>query len=295
MILNALKRNNIKTGLGRYPVRPKSKNIDISFFEKIDSNIKAYILGLIYSDGSIDKNGYGFSFVSKDYDQVLLFKNSLKSEHKICKISSFDKRTKKTYIRYTIHICSKKMTSDLLKLGLKNDKSFNCEMPKISNDLIWHFIRGLFDGDGCVTKTSNKIGKISFSIILSGTLNYFIKNFFNEIGLNNTKDQIKNSSIKGNIYSLKYSSYKDLKCIYDNMYLNSNNLRLERKFIIFSTLKEYKRGSYIRKSKKVKMIKDGEVIKLFNSIKEINGFSIGRIYQSIKFKTKYKGFYFEFL
>ncbi len=240
MILTALKRNGIKTGLGRYPVRSHgSKKVDLSFFESINTKEKAYALGLIYSDGSIDKDGYGFSFVSKDYDLVLLFKNLIKSDHKICKIKSHDKRTNKIYIRYTLHICSKKITNDLNKLGLHNAKSFSCNFPDIHNQFIWHFIRGLFDGDGCITQIKGRqIGSLSFSIILSGDLKNKIKNFFNQIGLNNTKDQIKKESEKGIISSLKYSSYKDLKTMYENIYKNSKNLRLERKYILFSTLKK---------------------------------------------------------
>ena len=42
------------------------------------------------------------------------------------------------------------------------------------------------------------------------------------------------------------------------------------------------------------MIKDGEIVNIFNSI-EAYEFSKSKIYQSIKHKTKYKGYYFEFL
>lgn len=295
MILTALKRNGIETKKGRYPLRSRnSKNIDLKFFERIDTKEKAYVLGLIYSDGSIDKNGYGFSFTSKDYDQISLFKNLLKSDHKICEINSFDERTNKNYKRYSIHICSKKVTNDLIKIGLMNNKSFDCNFPEFDKSLIWHFIRGLFDGDGCISK-GKKEGQLSFTQILSGTLYLKIKEFFNECGLKKNKDQIKNSLDGKNIYSIKYSSYKDLKYLYDNIYKDSDELRLERKYEIFSDLKEYKMGVYKRKSKKVKVFdKEGNFIKEYESINEIDGFNKSKIYKSIKDGSHYRGLRFEF-
>jgi hypothetical protein len=294
MILTALKRNGIKTNTGRYPLRSRNaKNIDLNFFEEIDSKEKAYILGLIYSDGSIDKDGYGFSFSSKDYEQISLFRNLLKSEHKICEIKSFDHRTNKTYNRYSLHICSKKVTSDLLKIGLANNKSFDCNFPEFSKEFIWHFIRGLFDGDGCITE-GKKEGQLSFTQILSGSLYSNIKDFFNECGLNKTKDQIKNSFNNKNIYSIKYSSFKDLKYLYDNIYYDSDGLRLERKFEIFSKLKEYKRGVYKRNLRKIKVFdKEGKFIKEYENINDI-GLNRSKIYAAIRNGSHYKGFLFRY-
>lgn len=295
MILSALKRNGIKTKTGRYPTRSRnSKNIDLKFFECIDSKEKAYALGLIYSDGSIDKSGYGFSFTSKDYDQISLFKNLIKSDHKICEIKSFDVRTNKTYNRYSLHICSKKVTKDLLNIGLTNNKSFDCNFPEFNNELIWHFIRGLFDGDGCISQ-GKKEGQIYFTQILSGELYSNIKEFFNNCGLNNTKDQIKNSLNNKNIYSIKYSSFKDLKYLYDNIYNDSDGLRLERKFKIFSRLKEYKRGVYKRNLRKIKVFdREGNFISEYNTIHDIIGLNKSKIYKSISDGSYYKGFIFKY-
>ena len=55
------------------------------------------------------------------------------------------------------------MSKDLRKFGLGNNKAKNVEeLPNISEELIRHFIRGYFDGDGCIyeststTKSNNK-------------------------------------------------------------------------------------------------------------------------------------------
>lgn len=287
---NALKRYNVDL-----KKRLNLKKVDLNFFENIDYKEKAYLLGLIYSDGSIDKNGYGFSFVSKDYDQVFLFKNLLKSEHKICELKSFDSRTNKTYNSYYIHICSKKITTDLLKIGLHNSKSFSCNFPKIDMNYIWHFIRGLFDGDGCISIINKKEGRLAFSLILSGELKNKIKDIFNEIGFSETKDSILFENNNGVISSIKYTSYKDVKKILDIMYVDSENLRLERKYRIFITLKEYKRGVYSRKLRTIyqydyKMC----LVNEYKNINEIKTNTKSKIYNSLVTGKKYKGFFFSY-
>lgn len=287
---NALKRHE----LNFINQRLHMNNIDLNFFKKINTKEKAYALGLIYSDGSIDKNGYAFSFVSKDYDQVYLFKSLLKSEHKICEIKSFDKKTEKIYVRYTIHICSKEMTKDLLNLGLHNSKSFSCNFPEIDNRFIWHFIRGLFDGDGCISIMNKKDGKLAFSLILSGELKDKIKKIFNDIELNDTKDKIMYKNKDGVISSIKYTAYKDVKKIYDLIYEDSNELRLSRKYLIFSTLKEYKRGIYKRKLKTIYQYDlDMNLINKYLNIHNVP-FCKSKIYNSIKTGKKYKDFFFSY-
>ena len=210
---------------------------------------------MICSDGSIDNTGYAFSFISKDYDQISLLKNVMESEHKICEINSFDKRTNKIYSRYTIHICSKKIIQSLYNLGISNNKSFNCILPEISQELFWHFFRGLFDGDGCIYQSSKlKKGRLRLKLIGSDIMISQIKEIFDHHHLSNIKIHkhdygTDDQKLTGGISSISYSSYNDLKFIYDKMYHDSDNLRLERKFKLFSTLKEYKIGKYDRRKK----------------------------------------------
>ncbi len=248
----------------------RKRFLDERFFDSIDNKEKAYVLGLICSDGSIDNNGYAFSFISKDLDLIKLFKKTIKSDHKICKVESNDKRTNKIYTRYTIHICSKYMVSSLKNIGVSNNKSFSCKMPKIPNHLFWHFLRGLFDGDGSISKESaSKEGRIRFKLIGSTSMIEDIKTILNKYRLSDTKiSRSKYFNEVGSISSILYYSYDDLKLIFDKMYDDSDGLRLERKYNIFSTLKKYEIGKYDRMSKLKKVIQmdmNNRIIRIFNN------------------------------
>jgi len=174
-IINILTKNNVIRR--KYsPKNNRKRKIDESIFINIDSSDKAYLVGLLCSDGSIDKDGYGFQLRSKDIELLQYCKEILKSEHKICKVITFDKRSGKTFIGYNIHFCSKKMVNDLNKLGLTNNKSFTCKMPAIQDIYFWDFFRGLFDGDGCAIDGED--GRVKIKIIAAEPIAVKIKEVF---------------------------------------------------------------------------------------------------------------------
>jgi len=225
----------------------RKHSIDLNFFKTINSSNKAYILGLILSDGYVD-DYTKLTFTSKDIELVKIFKKELKSEHKLATYDVFDKRTNKTYTRHSIKIASKEIVSDLNKLGVFSKKSFTCTMPEIPEAYFWHFIRGLFDGDGSISKGSmRKEGALQFSIIGSENMLRVIKNKFKLYGLSNTKFEItKYHSEDDHIAKLHYYSYNDLFFLNEKIYENSEGLRLTRKYDVFQTLKEYRLGTYDR-------------------------------------------------
>ncbi len=216
----------------------RKHNIDKDFFKSIDCRNKAYILGLIISDGYVD-NYSKLTFTSKDKELVEIFQRELKSEHKLAKYDVYDKRTDKTYTRYSLQVASKDIVNDLNNLGVFSNKSFTCRLPQIPEELFWHFVRGLFDGDGSISQEKNrKNGALRFKIIGSECLITELKNKLTEYGLSTTKlSYSKYKSEEGKIISLLYYSYKDLFLIKNKIYENSDNLKLSRKYEIFQTLK----------------------------------------------------------
>jgi hypothetical protein len=206
--------------------------VDINYFKEINNNNKAYILGLIVSDGYVDEKIGKLTFTSKDFEMVKFFKEELKSEHKLGKYEILDKRTNKISIRYSIQISSNKMIQDLIDLNVRQKKSFTSEYPKIDEKYFWSFFRGLFDGDGCITKDKNKY---VFSIIAAEKLMIMIQKQMSLLKIINTKLSVvatKNNTI---IYRYKKSKKSDLIKIYNKMYEN-NDFSLERKYKLFSEI-----------------------------------------------------------
>lgn len=136
------------------------KRVRQNFFESIDTEIQAYLLGLFASDGNINEKRKTFRLNQheKDCELVYLMKDyispdarTFRFENRICKNS-------RNGVIYTgcnsfgVDINSFKICNDLVALGFGYNKTYSeNHLPKIPNELMRHFIRGYFDGDGCIT------------------------------------------------------------------------------------------------------------------------------------------------
>lgn len=128
-----------------------------------------------------------------------------------------------------VNIYSKKMVSDLRKIGLEKHKSKTMMYPDlIRPDLHRHFIRGLFDGDGSISR-----GKI-YSVSFSGTIEIVIsiKNIL--INMFNVFDA-KIYKQENNFATVRWSAKKDMKNILSYMY-NDSNMFLDRKYQIYKEM-----------------------------------------------------------
>lgn len=125
-----------------------SPNLIQDYFSNIDTEKKAYFLGLIITDGCIHatkgKQPQVTITLAKE-DSYLLsdFLNEIKCNKKV----TTDGRGCSE-----IAIYSKQMVSDLKKYSVNERKSLNTVFPKnIDTGLYSHLIRGLIDGDGSIS------------------------------------------------------------------------------------------------------------------------------------------------
>lgn len=130
-------------------------------FDSIDTEEKAYWLGFIYADGNINnhkttKMSYTLiiALKSTDYKHLEKFCNFINYSKNNIKIIN-KKLNEKQYQQCRVEIHSKHLWKQLNNLGVIPNKSLILKFPKESifsdKSLIKHFIRGYFDGDGCLS------------------------------------------------------------------------------------------------------------------------------------------------
>lgn len=141
-ILNG-KGINTKYSNGRNCLVP---NTDI--FQNIDTEEKAYWLGFLYADGSIDKKRRTLSItqMSKSIDILEKFCKFLDVPVKLIK-----KRKNRPSEQY-LKISSVILCKDLIKHGIIPNKTYEGILPEVSEELMKDFVRGLWDGDGAMKK-----------------------------------------------------------------------------------------------------------------------------------------------
>lgn len=136
------------------------------------------------------------------------------------------------------------MADRLREIGLYPNKSLTIDkIPNIKNELLRHFIRGYFDGDGSILlshnssyyKSNGQIKKYiypTYNFIILGTKG-FLKEIikiadFKYAKIRDTKtEQIK---------SLNICAKKEFDKIFNYMYLNST-IKLERKYNKWNEIK----------------------------------------------------------
>lgn len=164
----------IQIKASRYGFKKYPYYCDYHYFDQIDTEEKAYWLGFLTADGWISKNKknnagvVGIELQYGDIGHLKKFNKSIKGNYQItdrwvaCGAST-DKESKTHHC--CIRIFSLMMYEALSKLGFDNEKSYHVNIPDISEELIRHYLRGYFDGDGCfcLTNKSFTVGFISAS------------------------------------------------------------------------------------------------------------------------------------
>jgi predicted transcriptional regulator len=228
---SAIELKASRMGLKKYPYM-----CDYHYFDDIDMEEKAYWLGFLTADGWInknDKNNAGVTGVELQYGDINHLKKFNKSiggnyqitdRWKSCAISSKDKEKK--YHLCCIRIFSLTMYNSLVNQGFTKDKSYDYHIPYLRADLIKHYIRGYFDGDGCLCFT-NKSFCINFTTA-SQMLNNDVANILKSKGFNFSESSYI-SEFGTVIYRIDINKQQDKINFLDWIYKDAN-IYLDRKY-----------------------------------------------------------------
>lgn len=219
------KKSNIshfieKFDLKELQVRQKKPNY---YFNKIDSPIKAYILGFIACDSSINQNTQVEITVEKSDKEILDFI----AKELNCNINIDDKIDKKNR-RFPRARTTKKIPDILKFVGgrLKQER----HLPIVNKQFNRYLLLGAFDGDGCLTwgrrKDKNKIWhKISFTTSL-GIATCIQQILIKELNIST----IIRPKSKEKCFVLEFANRKDIIKFLDYIYCD-DFIVLKRKYL----------------------------------------------------------------
>lgn len=121
------------------------------------SDDMAYILGFLFADGCINKRKTTTTICIAFKDESVLdfVKDCLKSSQEIYhQEGGVDERGSVIQPRSTLMLFSTVMVKSLAALGMHPRKTYRDDpFPAVPDEHMPHFIRGYFDGDGCVCIT----------------------------------------------------------------------------------------------------------------------------------------------
>ena len=234
----------------------RKHKVDEHFFEEIDTPEKAYWLGFIYADGTIveTNNMLAIAISEKDAQHLEKFRKAIKTTYPIRYVDNTKPtpsgRAKRRKLAY-IHIYSEKIYNDLKCIGVK-EKFPSCDFQKWHN--LSHFVRGFFDGDGCLWFDKRRKGVNQVNVEFCGD-NHFLeelqKRINRNVGIYHKAGGIR-KAVNSNIWRLSYygeSAFRLLIWMYKD---STPDIRLERKYVKF--IDWLKRLKHIEKIEKVEKI-----------------------------------------
>lgn len=250
--------------------RPRTYLLNEKYFDIIDSEKKAYILGFIYADGSVCRTTLNISLSEKDIEILHFIKSELEYSGNIKHYCIKDHN----YV--SLIITSKYLTDSLRNIGIISNKTYLSQtLPIVSEKYQKDLIRGFFDGDGSVymVKYRNSV-ELTFNLSNNKYILTEIKNIF------------INNNISSSVIRCKktiFSSMMDVKGtlnlmrLYEFIYHDENLFSLKRKHDIF------KKIYTIYDSRKVKRFKEDltqDIIQKYN-----NGMRQFQIAKELKLKA----------
>lgn len=163
-----------RTGVGR-----RKYKINEEFFDNIDTQDKAYILGFLYADGCnyMPKQTVSMSLQEDDFEILEKIRTCIGNERPLEYIDYSNKHdfgyTYKN--QYRLLIFSKHICDSLNDVGMTPNKSLTLEFPEIDKDLYRHFIRGYFDGDGSIYRRYINENNKPITLTITSTLSFLQK------------------------------------------------------------------------------------------------------------------------
>lgn len=230
-ISGLLNRRGIKVNNNQSELQRKY-TLNEDYFDYIDTEEKAYFLGLLYADGYNNEQRGTIILSLIDTDKTILDKfNKELLSNKPLQIIKRRCKNPNWADNYRLSIVSQKMSKRLKELGCPQKKSFIIEFPNeniISNKLLRHFVRGYFDGDGSFSTYLIKNKYKSYNFCIVSTLNFcehltnIIKNM---LGINcslEIRHKNRNNSTRQLRIAGRKQIYKFLDWIYSGSTISIN-------------------------------------------------------------------------
>lgn len=203
----------------------RTHSLNEGYFDRIDSEHKAYWLGFAIADGSVvgSKTGnWAFRVELASYDAGHLELLA----HDLCSSAPIVVDTKRSAAR--IIFCSRQLCDGLMQHECYPNKTAAHGTPRLREDLYHHFYRGVTDGDGSFTcsRDSWRYELVGSSTFILDYQQWLMKH----VGVSETK-----TVQKGRVLSVRYTGTRQVKEICRILYSDAT-IALERKLAAYERL-----------------------------------------------------------
>ena len=209
-------------------LRPRGvpSRTDQSIFSEITNEVEAYTVGLLTADGNISTTGsVAIDMISTDEELLCEINKRLYHEtgHLFQYGGGEDSWHKIPMSRLIVH--GKQLCQNLAKYNVIPNKTYSLEelYPFKDKEIMRHYLRGLFDGDGVVSQGKCKYLSVGYCAHNKSFTKSFQDFFCSKLDLPSNK--LFNT---GNCWDCRWAARKDVEKFYNFLYTDSS-IYLKRK------------------------------------------------------------------
>lgn len=208
---------------------------DPNAFRKIDTPEKAFLVGFLFADAKPLGNAKRLQGL-----QLTIGKRDSRIFDKLCSVLGAEKNYVVTptiidgrrYECLTMTIYSVALGRDLAKLGIVPGRTRkNIPPPRIPEHLLPHFVRGLIDGDGWITRSRQARSPLagwSIGVCGSASVVSFAQKYAARLGIPENPMK-RNGSPDGPCWKANWHGIRALRLI-EHLYKDAEHLSLPRKY-----------------------------------------------------------------
>ena len=191
----------------------------------------AYVLGLYYSDGWVNKNNtVSISQCVENMEIINFIYNELEFK------GAYYLGTRKigNVVKYypTLSFSNKRISKDLKKHGIIPNKTGTIVLPKLEKELMRFLLLGIFDGDGCIHYSQGKHTVFNIAGTKDSILSIY--NYFLSEGIT-----VRYTFVKGQTWIVYCYKKEEISKIYKLFYDNHSLGVIRKKETFESILNDY--------------------------------------------------------
>lgn len=203
----------------------RKHSLNDGYFDKIDSQEKAYWLGFIWADGSISRtakraSGPNRLRVTQKWQErahLETFRDILGSDYELVRVPHAG-----GHDTSQLDVNCRPLCQALEKLGY-GPKTIRIHVPSIDQSLLRHFMRGYFDGDGGLSLYQQKVrrwtvNKQEWSITGNAVLMAEMRDILSRDAGTTPTVQLKPYKRSPGTKSLRYGKKDDIRLLYGYLY-----------------------------------------------------------------------------
>ena len=205
---------------------------DPDIFEIENRHILYYLIGIIVTDGNISKDNKKLTISLSDKNIIeVLSKYVINTNQR--KIYIQQPKLKNSSPMYTLINTNPNTIKKLYNIGITCQKTYTIRMPQIDDNYVYDFLRGVFDGDGCVYISNKKNGGYFSISIASGSLQFAneLMELLNNLGY--SPRLVQDSRRKNSehpTYCVRLNKKLEVARFMENIYKDANEIKIQQKY-----------------------------------------------------------------